>query len=98
KPSNLRRIHKTPPLYISEPCRYAQDHVGDRKLELSGSSLLDFAQEHGNKLSCCESLLLTQVCDLRTDLAINIDESRRDIFLLDLYIRIVEFPACQPLQ
>jgi len=91
--SDLSSVDQSPALGIGEPGRHAHDEVGDRKLKLGGGNLLDLAEEHGSELCGIELLLLAEVGDLGADLAIAVDEGRRDELLLDLDIGVLQFPT-----
>lgn len=85
-------------LGVGEPSRYAHDEVCYGKLELSSGDLFDLAQEHSCELCGVEVLLLAEVVDLGADLAVNVDQGRRDELLLDLDIGVSEFATEQALE
>jgi hypothetical protein len=80
-------------LNIGEPGWDAHNKIGDRQLQFRRSSGLDLAQVHRDKLCSRISLLLSQVCHLRTNLAIDVNERRGNKGLLELNIWIIQRPA-----
>jgi len=95
---NVGRIHQSSALDIGEPYWNTHDDLLNWKLELGSRGGLDLAQEHGHELGSGELLLLTQICNLRSDLAIDVDQRGGDVLLLDLYIGIRQRPSDQALQ
>jgi hypothetical protein len=96
--SNLGSVDKSTALDISEPRRHTQADILNRQLELGSGGLLDLAQVHGNQLSGSELLLLAQVVDLSTDLAIAVGQRSGHILLLNLNIGVVELSASKTLE
>jgi hypothetical protein len=96
--SDLGSIDKSTALNISEPRWHTQADVLNRQLQFSSSGLLNLAQVHGNQLSGSELLLLAQIVDFSTDLAITVGQRSGHILLLNLNIGVVELSTSKTLE
>ena len=95
---NVTGVNHSAALHIGEPSGNTDGNVGDRKTQLLGGDVLDLAEVRSNQLGCCELLLLSEVVDLDTSLAIYVDESGCVVFLLNGDIGVVERAADQALE
>lgn len=96
--SDFTGIEHGAALDVGEPSGNADSDVGDRKLQLLGGDVPDLGQVHGDQLSSRELLLLSEVADLGTGLAIDIAKLSRGVLLLDRNIGVAECAADQALQ
>lgn len=95
---NLTGVEHGPTLDIGEPGRNADGDIGNGEFQLSRGDVPDLGQVHSHQLGGRELLLLAQVADFGTDLAIDVTESCCVILLLDLNIGIVEGTADKTLE
>jgi hypothetical protein len=95
---NVTGVNHSATLHIGEPGGNADGAVGDGKAQLLGGDVLDLAKEHGDQLSGCELLLLAEVVNLDTGLAIDVDQRCCVVFLLNGDIGVVERAADQALE
>lgn len=93
KAGDLGSVEDGAALCVGVPDRAGQDDVVDGELELGGGGCAHAGQVHGCDLSGSELLLLAQVGNLSADLAVDVDQRRRDKVLLNLDIRVVERAA-----
>jgi hypothetical protein len=96
--SDVTGVNHGATLHIGEPGGNADSAVGDGKAQLLGGDVLDLTKEHGDQLSGCELLLLSEVVNLDTGLAIDIDEGCCVVFLLNGDIGVVEGATDQALE
>ena len=95
---NIASVDHSPALHISEPSRNADGDVGNRSAQFLGGDVLDLGKVGSDQLSGCELLLLAEVADLDTGLAIDVNQVACVVFLLDGDIGIVERTADQALE
>lgn len=96
--SNITSVNHSTALNISEPSRNADGNVGDGSAQFLGGDVLDLGKVGSDQLSRCELLLLAEVVDLDTGLAIDVDQGACVVFLLDGDIGVVERTADQALE
>lgn len=95
---NITSVDHSAALHISEPSRNADGDVGDGSAQFLAGDVLDLGKVGSDQLSGCELLLLAEVTDLDTGLAIDVDQVACVIFLLDGDIGVVERTADQALE
>lgn len=96
--SDLTGIEHSPTLSIGEPGGNAEGDIRDGKSQLLGGDVSDLGQVHGNQLEAGELLLLAQVADFSTGLAIDVTQSSRVEALLNLNIGVAERTADESLE
>lgn len=95
---NLTGVKHGPTLDIGEPSGDTDGDIGNGESQLGRGDIPDLGQVHSHQLDGRELLLLTQVADFGTDLAIDVTESCCVILLLELNVGIAERTADKTLE
>lgn len=95
---NVTSVNHSTALNISEPSRNADGNIGDGSAQFLRGDVLDLSKIGSDQLSRCELLLLAEVVDLDTSLAVDVNQGACVVFLLDGDIGVVERTADQALE